>query len=151
MVNAKIEIKNLNRLINDCHKTENNTQIRKTKTAHIVDTIQERTYTRGPSPEILQCNKQETKTLIIARFGMLECGKNFKGTLNELCSTCNEFDNENRRLNDCPLYKNVNLFNTHCKVNFMNIFSTDVNTFKPVIKLIEKVWNVQTAHGSMNK
>ena len=151
IVHAKIDVKNQNRLLNECHKTENDTQTRKTKTAHIVDTLQERTYARGPTPEILQCNRQETKTLIIARFGMLECGKNFKGTINEICGTCKTIDSENHRLNECPLYKNVNLYDTHCKVDFMDIFSSDVNTFKPVIKLIEKVWNVQTAHGSMNK
>ena len=30
-------------------------------------------------------------------------------------------------------------------------YSNDVNIFKPVLKQIEKVWNVQNAHGKMNK
>ena len=151
IVDAKIEIKNQRRLINDCYKTENNIQIRKTKTAHIVDQLEESTYIRGPSPELLLCNKHETKTLMIARFGMLECGKNFKGTMNEICNTCNVTDNENHRLNECPTYKNVNFFESQQKVDFNDVFSKDLNILRPVIKQIEKVWNVRTGHGSMNK
>ena len=82
---------------------------------------------------------------------MLECGKNFKGTIKETCISCNVIDNENHRLNYCPIYRRVNLFDTQTKVDFSNIFSTDVDILRPVIKQIEKVWNVQDAHGSMNK
>ena len=108
-------------------------------------------YGRGVTPEILLCNKQETKTLITARFGMLECGKNFKGTMSETCNRCNVVDDENHRLNDCPIHKNVNLFETQHKVDFNDVFSTNINILRPVLKEIEKVWNVRNAHGSMNK
>ena len=150
-VDEKIEIKNRNQLLSDCHKTVGNLQTRKTKTAHIVDNLDETTYTREPSPLLRFCNRQETKTLIIARFGMLECGKNFKGSMSEICAKCNVLDDENHRLNHCSNYKNVNLLDTCDNVNFRDIFSTDINTVKNVIKLIEKVWNVTNAHGSMNK
>ena len=151
IVDAKIEVKNQSRLINDCYKTDNNIHIRKTKTSHIVDHLEDGTYSRGPTPELLQCNKQETKTLLIARFGMLECGKNFKGSMNETCSTCNVVDNENHRLNDCLKHKNLNLLETQQKVDFNDVFSHDLNILRPMIKHIEKVWNVRTGHGSMNK
>ena len=42
----------------------------------------------------MSLTKRETKMLIIARFGMLECGKNFKGTMNEICLNCNTRDTE---------------------------------------------------------
>ena len=151
IVECKIEIKNQERLLNECHKKENDAIIRKTKTAHIVDKIKGTTYVREPIPELLLCNKHETKTLIIARFGMLECGKNFKGTMNEICNVCKVTDNENHRLNDCPSHKKVNLFNTENRVDFSDVFSADVNVLRPIIKEIEKVWNVRNAHGSMNK
>ena len=82
---------------------------------------------------------------------MLECGKNFKGTMDELCKTCKVIDNENHRLNDCPVYKNVNLVDSQLKVDFKNVFSNDMNVFRPVIKQIEKIWDVHNAHGSMKK
>ena len=74
VVDAKTEVQNKRRLIDECHKKEGNKQIEKTKTRHIVNSIKSDTYMRSPTQEILKCNKQETKTLIIARFGMLECG-----------------------------------------------------------------------------
>ena len=82
---------------------------------------------------------------------MLECGKNFKGTMSEMCNLCRKIDDENHRLNDCPIYKNVNFFETQSRVDFADVFSTDINVLRPVIKRIEKVWNVQNAHGTMNK
>ena len=151
IVDAKIEIKNKSRLLNDCHKTDNNSQIRKTKTAHIVDTIESATYIREPITELLSYNKQETKTLMIARFGMLECGRNFKGTLRENCTKCEVIDDEDHRLNHCVLYRDLNLFDSLLKADFNDVFSTDTNTVKSIIKHIEKVWDVTNAHGSMNK
>ena len=102
-------------------------------------------------PELSFYNKQETKTLMIARFGMLECGKNFKGSMRETCSKCDVIDDENHRLNHCAIYRNVNLFDTQQKIDFFDVYSTDVNTVKTAIKHIENVWNVTNAHGSMNK
>ena len=151
IVDAKIEVQNQNRLISECYKTDNNTKIRKTKTAHITDIIEGSTYIRGPTTELLYCDKLETKTLIIARFGMLQCGKNYKGTMSETCNYCNVIDDENHRLNDCPLLRNVNLADTRCRIDFNDVFSSDINVLRPVIKEIGKVWNVQTAHGTMNK
>ena len=137
--------------MNACHKIENGIKTRKSKTACIVDTLEERTFTRGPVAEILSCNKQETKTMLIARFGMLECGKNFKGSLREVCSTCKVLDDENHRLNYCVTYKNLNLYDAQHKVAFTDIFSTDISVIRIVMKEIEKVWNVKNAHGCMNK
>ena len=151
IVDAKIEVKNQSRLLDDCHKTVDNQQTRKTKTAHIVDHIKETTYVRRPIPELSSFNKQETKTLMISRFGMLECGKNFKGTMRETCDMCKVFDDENHRLNHCATYRDVNLYDVHDKVDFSDIFSSDVTIVKTMIKHIGRVWNVSNAHGSMNK
>ena len=82
---------------------------------------------------------------------MLECGKNFKGTMREMCNSCNVIDDENHRLNYCEKFKNVNLFDTQPKVAFSDVFSTDMIIVRAIMKHIEKVWNVTTAHGNMNK
>ena len=71
--------------------------------------------------------------------------------MNEMCRSCNVVDDENHRLNDCPVHKSVNFFDTQLKVDFTDVFSTDINILKRVIKQIGKVWNVQNAHGTMNK
>ena len=41
--------------------------------------------------------KQETKTILMARFGMLVCGANYEGTESLQCTTCNLLDNEDHR------------------------------------------------------
>ena len=81
---------------------------------------------------------------------MLECGQNFKGSLKETCQYCDELDNENHRLNFCVKFRDVNLYNSDDKVNFDDIFSNNIQVVRRVIKYIEKVWNVKTAHGSVH-
>ena len=88
---------------------------------------------------------------MIARFGMLECGKNFKNSIREICDTCNVIDDENHRLNHCIVHKKVNFYDANHKVNFSDVFSSDLPTLRAVINEIEKVWDVKNAHGTMNK
>ena len=148
-VNEKIEEKNKARLMEDCHKTVNGQKVRKTKTSHIVDHILADTYERKPIPEIQDLTKQETKTLAIARYKMLECGTNFKSSRSILCSTCKNTDDENHRLNHCVMYKNTNCYSRDEKVTFDDVYSTNTDVLKRVIKEIEKVWNTRNAHGTM--
>ena len=149
LVTEKIEIKNKKRLLDDCHKIIDGVKTQKTKTAHIIDELSNDTYRRAPQEYILKCSKQEAKTLIVARFGMLECGRNFKGSAKEVCSTCNAVDNEDHRLNYCPRFKNVNKCDETSKFDFKCIYSNDIHVIQKAIHEIEKVWNVRSAHGTM--
>ena len=112
--------------------------------------VEKSDYNRKITPELLQCNRRETKTVLIARFGMLDCGKNFKGTQRETCNECNVTDDESHRLNDCPKYSQLNFCNNTEKVDFLQIFSRDVRVLKEHIHYISKVWNVRNANGTMN-
>ena len=120
----------------------------KTKTAHLLSTLQEPSYTRSPIREIRYLSKHETKTLMIARYGMLECGKNFQGTLNSVCDTCNCLDDEEHRLNVCINYSSLNYVLD--PIRFDTIFSDDISKIKAIIERIAHVWNVKTGHGTMN-
>ena len=148
-VKERIDVKNKIRLHDDCHKKEQGILKPKTKTKHIIKHIESYEYQRAPLSEILYCTRQQTKTIMIARYGMLECGKNFKGSLRETCTHCKELDDENHRLNYCEKFQDINLYNSTCKVNFDDVFSSDEQIIKSVITHIEKVWNVKTAHGCM--
>ena len=68
-------------------------------------------YKREPLKEIIELSKYDTKTIITARFGMLQCGKNFKGTMQEMCNECQKIDDEDHRLNHCPKYQENNHYN----------------------------------------
>ena len=151
IVKEKVDIKNKRRLLEDCHRKENGETIIKTKTAHLVQRMNDNSYEWKPDKELTQCSKQETKALIIARFHMLECGQNYKGTLKEVCVTCNCPDDENHRLNECVRFRDINFYDAETKINFQDVFSTDLNVLKAVIPKIQQVWNVTNAHGTMNK
>ena len=151
MVKAKIEANNIITLIEQCHKRENGIKKKKTKTTHILDQITTHDYERGIRQEYTSLTRHETKTLILARFHMLECGVNFKGTMSTLCRHCNMCDDENHRLNHCKLYRSINLYDEPRKVNFSDIHSTDTEVIKDTLKCIERVWNTKTSNGTMNK
>ena len=122
----------------------------KTKTAHILNQISIPDYQRGLRKEYESLTRQETKTLMIARFHMLECGVNYKGTMSTNCKYCSTNDDESHRLNDCKFYKSINLYNEPQKVNFSDVYSQDIEVTKQIIKCIEKVWNTRNSNGTMN-
>lgn len=149
-VEKQIEKINRERLIDQCYKTEDGQKKEKTKTARILPTITQDSYQRIPSKEILKCSQHETKTLMIARFGMLECGSNFQGTLNKNCSECNQKDDEHHRLNHCKRYRNLNNCDITEKLDFGLIYSDDMEVLRKIIPEIMKVWNIKTSYGTMN-
>ena len=150
-VNEAIEKSNKKRLLEDLHTMkEGNISARKTKTAFIVDSIEKTDYNRKPLSEIMHFSKRETKTIIIARYGMLECGRNYKGTQSEICNECNIIDDENHRLNHCTKYRNINLSDCVTKADFRGVFSNDRSVLSEIIGKISKVWNLGNANGTMN-
>ena len=109
------------------------------KTKSIINKIINPHYIRKPEDEIQYLTKNETKSLIIARYGMLECGNNFKGTMRPICASCDVVDNEYHRLNECSRYASTNLFNKFEKVDFNLIYSPEVETIWSIITQIKLV------------
>ena len=144
-----IEEKNKERMKNDLYKDENGTSMPKTKTKSIINKISNSEYTRGPVKEILQSSKYEAKTIIIARYGMLECGSNFKGTMNPHCRTCNTKDDENHRMNECPTWRKGNLDGISENIDFHKIYDEDIDMIRPLIDKIGQIWNTKNAHGNI--
>lgn len=149
-VKEAIEKSNKNRLLEELHKTESGIRRRKTKTASIVDCIEDQNYQRKPQPEILLCTKRETKTIVISRFGMLECGKNLKGTIGETCRDCCLLDDESHRLNHCIKFRNINNYDCTEKVSFELIHSRDPDVLRKIIPEIAKIWNLCNGNGTIN-
>ena len=150
-VHKEIEKKNKIRLSEECHDIiDEGITKEKTKTASIIRKLAEAEYKRQIQPEILKTTKHEAKTILIARYGMLQCGKNYKGTLSELCNQCKSVDDEDHRLNYCIKWRNTNYYDVTEKINFDLIYSADIEVLRYVIMKIEKVWNTRNAHGAMN-
>ena len=147
----KVEVKNTQHLIDDCHKKEGEVYVPKTKTRHILPDLKQDSFIRKPRNELLKLSKHATKTLIIARFGMLECGANFKGKLPEYCALCNCRDDENHRLNECPKFADVNQFNSNEKVHFQSVYSEDIDVLLKIIPYLTRIWNTKNAHGTIHR
>ena len=149
-VKFAVESESRARLKQDCYKKDGNDLVEKTKTKSLIAKINNNEYTRSPDEELLQMTRQETKTILMARFGMLQCGVNFKGTEKLQCPTCNILDDEDHRLNSCQSWQDTNLFNVAEKIPFESVYSTDITVLRNIIPKIENIWNTRSAHGTMN-
>ena len=123
----------------------------KTKTAHIVALIQDENYQRVTAEELLKCNKKEAKTILIARFGMLACGKNYQGSNSTVCSECHVIDDETHRLNHCIKFREINFVSVNTNIDFQLVYSRDVNVLKDLAVNLSNVWNTRNANGTMNQ
>ena len=149
MISTKAETKHTERLIAECIKTANGTETVKTKTKTIHEEITKSTYKRSPRPELLLLSKYEAKTIIIARYGMIECGMNFKGSMQVVCDQCKTYDDENHRLNHCTKLRSINYIDCDTGIDFNTVYSNDPETLRTIIGRLETIWNTKTAHGSM--
>ncbi len=149
-IKSSIEKENTRRLHQQCYKTTNGTTTIKSKTKTIVEEVEKTEYQRHARPEILNSTKQESKTIIIARYGMLECGSNYKGTLKAICNDCQTIDDENHRINYCKKWETVNYAKCDDKKDFNDIYSNDIAIIRKILPVIECLWNTKNAHGTMN-
>ena len=140
-VKSAIEKKHKEHLLDTCYKDVNGIKTPKTKTTSIIDKIENRSYRRTPVKEILNLTKKQLKTVMIVRFGMLQCGKNHQGTIEKLCDACNCNNDENHHNDYCTKWKDRNLSESHNKADFDDIYSSNLNTVGALIAHIESIWN----------
>ena len=151
IVNTAVREKNKKKLLDSCVQRGMNEEKVKTKTAYIYHDIHTGTFNNEALPEIMTSNKVDTKTILLARCGMLECGKNFKGTIPEFCRECGEVDDESHRLNRCVVWKHLNFSETTEVIDFDEIYGNDPEKLTSVIKSIQRVWELHHGNGSMKK
>ena len=84
-----------------------------------------------------------------ARYGMLECGKNFKGTLDMERHSCGVTDDESHRLHTCTRWEGKNLIGKDEQVDFQDVLSDNIITLRKIMPHIQTLWNVKNAHGTM--
>ena len=146
-----VQNKNKQKLTDNCiERTPHGNKI-KTKTAYVHDKLKHNTYTCEPLAEILSLSKVDTKTIVLSRSGMLVCGINFKATTPAICMECQESDNENHRLNYCQKWQDTNFVHCDTKVDFTDVFSDSKEKLSPIVRCIQKVWELRLGNGSMKK
>ena len=82
---------------------------------------------------------------------MLECGKNFKATIPETCTTCLRLDDENHRMNECSSWKHINYINSNNKVDFQDVYSNDPQKLSVIIERVRGVWELSLGKGTMKR
>ena len=84
----------------------------------------------------------------MGRYGMLNCRANFSmSNGGKLCWERNVMDNECRRINDCVLYRGMNLLDNDERLDF-NLVYSEGEELKNVLKVILSMWDLE--HGKNN-
>ena len=58
-------------------------------------------------------------------------------------------DDENHRINQCVLYRSINLYDSSDKINYDWIYSNDLNEVLNVVKIILKMWDLGFGKNTM--
>ena len=88
---------------------------------------------------------------MIARYGMLECGRNYKGTMSEFCNQCSCLDDEEHRLNVCLKFETINFCKDPVKLSFHVVYKENLDDLRLIMHRIANVWNVSAGNGSIIK
>jgi hypothetical protein len=142
-VYSAAEKKNKEIMMEECFKSENGRRMEKTKTKTIIKHLEEKTYDHKKESEIMSLTKNEYKVIVLARYGMLRCGRNYKCHFgSQQCQTCGLVDDEDHKINHCIEFRTVNLYDCDEKVDFKNVYSKEVDVLKKKTKIISKTWDL---------
>ena len=122
-VEQKAEIKNKEKLLEECINKKRGESGYKIKSKSIVPLIECEEYTRKPQSFMRENNKLITRAYIMGRYGMLQCAANHSaGYATKECRECGVIDDENHRMNFCKNWRDINLYDSSDKVNFDDIY-----------------------------
>ena len=148
-VRVAILKKNGRKLLENCAKTNGDDVKILTKTRHVHNALTTDKYNNEPLKCFSLTDKQKARTIFLSQNGMLECGKNMKGTIPEVCRVCMVPDDESHRLNYCIKWTDRN--DNGAVIDFSDIFSNDADTVDKIVNEIEQVWETRYANGRMKK
>ena len=150
-VKKAVNTKNREKMIEQCVATKNGETTTKYKTSFVYEKIKTNTSDPKPLNEELSETKQRARIILIARSRMLECGRNFKGTMNEQCEECHVIDDENHRINSYRKWKETNRHDSTEKVEFDDVFCCEKLKLDKILEEIGKVWDLEYSHNRMKR
>ena len=122
----------------------------KTKTKELIEKIEPDSYKRTPRMDILSKPRYLSKVQIISMFHMLKCAANFKNSFTNInCDRCKVSDDENHRINDCILFKDINLYTSSLKIDFSFIHSHDEEAVARVLETVCTLWDLKNGKNEM--
>ena len=116
----------------------------------LIPVLEDDGYMRQPATFMRRNNVLITRAYVMGRYGMLQCAANFSdGYRTKLCPRCNVTDNEDHRMNYCPVWSDLNLYESNKKINFEDIHSDNELESMTVVKKILKIWDLGNNKNSM--
>jgi hypothetical protein len=134
-----------------CITIKNGETVEKYKTLYFYEKIKDIESDPKPLEEELSQSKQRARIILIARSRMLECGKNFKGTMKEICETCGVMDDENHTINYCVKWKETNRYECKEKMDFDDIFCVEKVKLDKILEEVGRVWDLEYSHNRMKR
>ena len=149
-VEKAAERMNICRLKEDCQVKQRGMVKEKTKTKSIITEIEDPDFRRGPLKIMVKGSVIMTRAVIMGRYGMLKCRANFSSSFKDKnCPKCKSIDDVNHRMNNCILFRNINLFDSNDKVDYSLIYSDDLNDVLKVVTVILKMWDLGFGKNDM--
>ena len=71
--------------------------------------------------------------------------------MSELCHECKALDDEDHRLNECRVFKDMNLANQSTRANFNDVYSDENDKLNSILAHIENLWEFRYANGRIRK
>ena len=150
-VATAMEKRNIIKLKEECQSTSRGETKSKTKTAFVLKSIDSPDY-RRKHDKFIDCHNSihYTRALIMGRYGMLKCAKNFNnGFGTKLCDTCNVCDDENHRINECIKWRGTNMYENNDSVDFNDIYSDDDGKCFQIVQKILSLWDLENGKNEM--
>jgi len=150
MVKEAAELKNRERMKEDCYTKIRGQEREKTKTRNLIQILDDSSYQRGPSEFIKLNNVLLARAMIMGRYGMLQCAANFEKSYGgKNCKECGVLDDENHRINDCKTFKDINLYNEDNKIDYNLIYSENSEQCLKVVEYILILWDLGNGRNTM--
>ena len=141
---------NKKQILDECYKKVRGETSIKSKTKRLIPVLEDDGYLRQPAKFMRRNNVLITRAYVMGRYGMLQCAANFSdGYKSKLCTRCNVTDNEDHRMNNCPVWSDINLYGCDEKINFEDIHSDNEIESMTVVKKILEIWDLGNNKNSM--
>ena len=99
---------------------------------------------------VLNRSKMGVRALIMGMSGMLDCANNFHNKYRtKECRECCKVDDESHRINDCVVFKDVNLYHSRLKFDFNSVYSENELTLDRAETVIRSVWILDNGKNSV--
>ena len=147
MVKQAVRKVNHERLLSLCFKDRN---VKKTKTKYLISRLEADQYANNEQSSSLNLSRLQSKAIIMARSGMLQCATNYKNDYQSTtCKECKMTDNENHRINECKKYTTVNYQGQTEKFDFSNVYSDTKEVLQSAAEVINQIWDLANGKNSM--